>query len=45
MMRFSLPLVPAKAGTQFRALDSRWSLCSGKPEAGSEYGIERSRRV
>lgn len=23
-------------------LDSRWSLCSGRPKAGPEYGNERS---
>src|SRR5262245_13847728 len=35
------PFVPAQAGTQNQRLDSRWSLCSGQPKAGPEYGNER----
>ena len=40
------PLIPAKAGIQghllrLKELDSRWSLYSGRPKAGPEYGNER----
>jgi hypothetical protein len=39
------PLVPAKAGTQFLTLDSRWSLYAGAPKARPEYGNDRSVRL
>ena len=40
------PRIPAKAGIQghllrLKELDSRWSLYSGRPKAGPEYGNER----
>jgi hypothetical protein len=42
-MSFQCPFVPAEAATQIEppGLDSRWSLCSGRPKAGPEYGNER----
>ena len=37
------PLIPAQAGIQsLLLLGPRWSLCSGQPKAGPEYGDERS---